>query len=90
VAAPTSTIDFTCRSGDDIPIELRDEEEIHYVRGAMSGNRIGRVRISPRKAVAANPAFDVTPAKYITGIITEKGIVKPGAIRSLAGAPTHP
>ncbi len=90
VAAPTSTIDLACHSGDDIPIELRDEEEIHYVRGATSGNRVSRVRISPRKAVAANPAFDVTPAKYITGIITEKGIIKPGAIRSLADALTHP
>jgi len=90
VAAPTSTIDFTCRSGDEIPIELRSEDELHYVSGATAGNRLGRVRISPRKAAAANPAFDVTPAKYITGIITEKGIVKPGALRSLAAASPHP
>ncbi len=82
VAAPTSTIDAACPSGDKIPIELRDEEELHYVHGATSRGRLQRVRISPRKSSAANPAFDVTPARYITGIITEKGIVKPGNLRT--------
>ncbi len=74
VAAPTSTIDPHCPSGDHIPIEERDENEVHFV---------GRTRISPRGARAGNPAFDVTPAKYITGILTEKGIVKPPAVRKL-------
>jgi S-methyl-5-thioribose-1-phosphate isomerase len=78
VAAPTSTIDLKCKNGDAIPIEERDEDEVHYVR---EGSR--RVRISPKGARAANPAFDVTPAKYITGIITENGIMKPGEIRKL-------
>jgi S-methyl-5-thioribose-1-phosphate isomerase len=72
VAAPSSTIDLKCRSGDDIPIEERDEDEVHFV---------GTTRISPRGARAGNPAFDVTPAKYITGIITERGILKPSQIR---------
>lgn len=72
VAAPSSTLDLNCRSGADIPIEERDENEIHFV---------GRTRVTPRGARAANPAFDVTPAKYITGIITEAGIFKPGQIR---------
>ena len=67
IAAPTSTIDIDCPSGDDIPIEERDENEVLEVRG---------VRVSPMKSHAKNPAFDVTPAKYITGIITEKGIIK--------------
>jgi translation initiation factor eIF-2B subunit alpha/methylthioribose-1-phosphate isomerase len=77
VAAPTSTIDLKCKNGDAIPIEERDEDEVHYVR---EGSR--RVRVSPRGARAANPAFDVTPAKYITGIITENGIVKPGEVKN--------
>ena len=81
VAAPSSTVDLTCRSGDDIPIEERDEDEMHYVCGQTAGERLGRVRVSPRQASAGNPAFDVTPAKYITGIITDRGIVKPGEIR---------
>jgi S-methyl-5-thioribose-1-phosphate isomerase len=72
VAAPSSTFDLKCRSGDDIPIEERDEDEVHFV---------GKTRISPRGARAGNPAFDVTPARYITGIITERGIFKPNQIR---------
>ncbi len=67
IAAPTSTIDINCPSGDDIPIEERDENEVLEVRG---------VRVGALKSHAKNPAFDVTPAKYITGIITEKGIIK--------------
>ncbi len=76
VAAPSSTIDLKCKSGADIPIEERDEAEMHYV---YEGTR--RVRISPKGVRAANPAFDVTPARFITGIITEKGIFKPNEIR---------
>jgi len=83
VAAPSSTIDLTCRAGKDIPIEQRDEDEVHYVQGRGPGGRPTRVRVTPRGARAANPAFDVTPARYITGIITEKGIVRPGALRRL-------
>lgn len=81
VAAPSSTIDLKCRSGDDIPIEERDEDEMHYVYGKAAGAKPQRVRITPQRAEAGNPAFDVTPAKYITGIITERGIVKPSEIR---------
>ena len=76
VAAPSSTIDLKCRSGADIPIEERDEAEVHWV---SAGAR--RVRISPKGARAANPAFDVTPARFITGIVTENGIFKPNEIR---------
>jgi translation initiation factor eIF-2B subunit alpha/methylthioribose-1-phosphate isomerase len=76
VAAPSSTIDLECRSGAEIPIEERDEAEVHYV---SEGTRC--VRISPKGARAANPAFDVTPARFITGIITENGIFKPSEIR---------
>jgi methylthioribose-1-phosphate isomerase len=68
VLGPTSTIDMNTETGADIEIELRDGEEI--------GNGFGR-RTAPEGVKAYNPAFDVTDAKYITAIITEKGIVKP-------------
>ncbi len=74
IAAPSSTIDLNCPSGDNIPIEERDEIEVLEVRGK---------RIAPAQSHAENPAFDVTPAKYIKGIITEKGIIKPDAIKTL-------
>ncbi len=74
VAAPSSTIDPHCPNGDAIPIEEREEDEVHF---------IGRQRVTPKGARAGNPAFDVTPAKYITGIITERGILKPSEVRKL-------
>ena len=67
IAAPTTTFDLETETGDEIPIEERHEDEVLFVSG---------VRIAPKESHAKNPAFDVTPAKYITGIITEKGIVK--------------
>ena len=74
VAAPLSTIDFTATTGKDIPIEQRDEDEVLSIRG---------IRIAPEGSKGLNPAFDITPAKYITGIITEKGIVSPREIKTL-------
>ena len=67
VAAPTSTIDLSLESGEEIPIEERNLEEI---------TSIGGIRLAPEGVNAANPAFDVTPHRYITAIITEKGIIK--------------
>jgi S-methyl-5-thioribose-1-phosphate isomerase len=75
IAAPTSTIDLKCKTGDDIPIEFRSEDEVHLLTGRDGRGKLARVKITPDGAKASNPAFDVTPAKYITGIITEKGIV---------------
>jgi S-methyl-5-thioribose-1-phosphate isomerase len=90
VAAPSPTFDMKCKSGDAIPIEERSEDEVHYVWGMSSRGKIERVRISHPDARAANPAFDVTPAKYITGFITEHGIVKPGDVKRLFSKPiTH-
>jgi len=83
IAAPAPTFDMQCKSGDDIPIEERSEDEVHYVWGRGARGKIERVRISHRDARAANPAFDVTPAKYITGFITEHGIIKPAEVRRL-------
>jgi translation initiation factor eIF-2B subunit alpha/methylthioribose-1-phosphate isomerase len=84
VAAPFSTIDFGCKEGGDIPIEERGEDEVLYAEG-LCESEIARVRIAPQGAKARNPAFDVTPARYITSIITEKGIFKPGEVKRLKG-----
>ena len=86
IAAPFSTIDFNCPTGSDIPIEERSEDEVLYMWGWSDNDDFERVRISPKKSTARNPAFDVTPAKYITGIITEKGIFKPNEIKDLKNA----
>ena len=67
VAAPTTTIDMSIASGDQIPIEERSPEEVTHLKGA---------RIAPVGVKVANPAFDVTPHHYITAIITEKGIIR--------------
>lgn len=68
IAAPTSTVDLKVPSGQEIPIEERNPKEMREVFG---------VPTAPAEVPVYNPAFDVTPAKYITGIITEKGIVSP-------------
>jgi S-methyl-5-thioribose-1-phosphate isomerase len=77
VAAPTSTVDFNCPDGDAIPIEERDEEEVTTVSGLDQAGELHSVRITIPGASARNPAFDVTPAKLVTGIITEKGLYRP-------------
>ena len=76
VAAPLSTFDSNSKTGNDIPIEERSEEEVLYISGIDEHKKIRKVRIAPWESNAKNPAFDVTPAKYITGIITEKGVLK--------------
>jgi len=72
VAAPTSTIDIGLASGAKIPIEERSPQEVLHLDGQL---------IAPKESPARNPSFDVTPAKYITGIITERGILKPSQLR---------
>jgi S-methyl-5-thioribose-1-phosphate isomerase len=83
VAAPTSTIDFELESGDAIPIEERDEEEVLKMFGLSERGEVEEVRIAPEAGRAMNPAFDVTPAEFIRGIITEKGILKPTEMMGL-------
>jgi methylthioribose-1-phosphate isomerase len=75
VVAPTSTIDFGLHRGEDIPIEERDASEVTQISG---------VRITPSGVSAFNPAFDVTPARLVTGIITEKGMIRPPLAENLA------
>ncbi len=74
VAAPVSTFDFALGAGSSIVIEERSQDEVLFVNGR---------RISPDNSPAMNPAFDVTPARYVTGFITEKGTVAPGEFSSL-------
>jgi methylthioribose-1-phosphate isomerase len=77
VAAPLSTIDLATPEGDQIPIEERDRREVTH---------LGSSRLTPEGAHIRNPAFDVTPHRYITGIITEKGIFGPPYHESLKRA----
>ena len=80
VALPSPTIDWTVHDGvAEIPIEDRHGDEVTFVQGKMSDGAIGRVRISPEGSPAANPAFDVTPARLVTGLITERGIAEASA-----------
>ena len=79
VAAPLSSIYFSMASGDMIPIEERDPEEVASLAGK---------RIAPHGVNARNMAFDVTPAKYVTAIITELGVFKPGELKKLAPGKT--
>ena len=74
VALPSSTIDWKIKKGKDIPIEERNSEELSHVEGMDENNELKKVLIYPAKSKAMNLAFDVTPAKYVTGLITEKGI----------------
>jgi len=76
VAAPTSTFDLECKTGKNIPIEERDQDEVLYQTGIDNNGNVIKVLVSSPGSKALNPSFDVTPAKYITGIITERGIIK--------------
>ena len=74
VALPSSTIDWDIKDFKNIPIEERNSEELSYVEGLDESNNVKKVLIYPKKSKAMNLAFDVTPAKYVTGLITEKGV----------------
>jgi methylthioribose-1-phosphate isomerase len=74
IAAPVSTFDLSLKTGDQIPIEERNPEEVTHLHGS---------RIAPEGVDALNPAFDVTPAKYITAIITDKGIIKAPYLKNI-------
>jgi methylthioribose-1-phosphate isomerase len=76
-AVPSPTIDFSLADGRDIPIEERGAEEVALMTGRAADGRIETVRIVPEGARVANYAFDVTPARLVTGLITERGIVRP-------------
>ncbi len=74
VALPSSTIDWNIKDYKDIPIEERNSEELSHIEGLDEKGKVKKVKIYPNKSKAMNLAFDVTPAKYVTGLITEKGV----------------
>ena len=74
VALPSSTIDWETDDLKNIPIEERNSEELSHAEGLDENNKLKRIRIYPKKSKSLNLAFDVTPAKYVTGLITEKGV----------------
>ena len=74
VALPSSTIDWNIKDHKDIPIEERNSEELSHMEGIDVNGDIKKIQIYPKKSKVMNLAFDITPAKYVTGLITEKGI----------------
>ena len=79
VALPSSTIDWDIKDFRNIPIEKRNSEELSHLEGLDENGDIKKVLIYPKKSKCMNLAFDVTPAKYITGLITEKGVCEASA-----------
>jgi len=80
IVAPSTTVDLSIPHGDQIPIEERSSDEVTIIAGKS---------FAPKKAKARYPAFDVTPHRYITALVTEKGVVKPPGprrLRSVLGA----
>ncbi len=84
IAAPMSTIDFDCPDGAAIPIEERDANEVREVRGFDAAGQPAQVAIAALGTAVGNPAFDVTPARLITGILTEHGVSAPNSLRQAA------
>ena len=74
VALPSSTIDWDIKDFKEIPIEERNSEELSHLEGLDESGNIKKILIYPKKSKSMNLAFDVTPAKYVTGLITEKGV----------------
>jgi methylthioribose-1-phosphate isomerase len=83
-AVPSPTIDWNMSDGlGEIPIEERGADEVAWVQGRSEHGEIVRVNVLPDGSTAANPAFDVTPARLVTGIITERGVCRSNQLRSL-------
>jgi methylthioribose-1-phosphate isomerase len=74
VALPSSTIDWTLESGRGIPIEERSQDEVLKMTGRLADGKVATVAIAAPGSAAANPGFDVTPARLVTGLITERGV----------------
>jgi methylthioribose-1-phosphate isomerase len=93
VAAPTNTFDLSTRTGQGIEIEERTAQEVITVAGRLGSKRIGSVQVAPDGTSALNPVFDVTPAKYVTGFITERGVLTNASAakieRLLGSRPEH-
>ncbi|WP_395666275.1 S-methyl-5-thioribose-1-phosphate isomerase [Methylocella sp.] len=88
VAAPSPSFDFSIFDGlRDIPIEARAPEEVTHVAGLADSGEVLRVRLTPAGSAALNPAFDVTPARLVTALVTERGLVAPNAAAIAAAFP---
>jgi methylthioribose-1-phosphate isomerase len=87
VALPSPTIDFDVSDGRQVPIEQRGGEEVATMTGRTAEGRIETVRVVPEGSSVANYAFDVTPARLVTGLITERGVLKPGRLALAAAFP---
>ncbi len=87
VALPSPTIDFTVSDGLEIPIEQRGADEVATMTGKTDDGRIETVRIVPDGSEVANYAFDVTPARLVSGLITERGVLKPDRVALAAAFP---
>ncbi|MBJ3777382.1 S-methyl-5-thioribose-1-phosphate isomerase [Acuticoccus mangrovi] len=85
VALPSPTLDLSLGSGDEVPIEERDAAEVTELAGRTADGRIETVRIAPPGTPAANPAFDVTPARLVTALVTERGVFRPGELKAVFG-----
>ena len=85
VAAPGSTLDFACPGGGAIPIETRAADEVCVIRGTdpADGDKLSELRLAPPDTRVTNPAFDITPAALIGGVITERGIAAPAQLTQL-------
>ena len=83
VAMPLSTLDRTLPTGRSIPIEERSARELTHLAGRAADGALIEVQLVPEGSAAANPAFDVTPARLVTGLITEHGLVAPVAVGAL-------
>ncbi len=77
VALPSSTFDWTMQNGlEEISIEQRSENEVKWIEGLDAEGQLRQVLLTPESSPAANYAFDVTPARFVTGLITERGICR--------------
>ena len=84
-AVPSPTIDWMLHDGKQIPIEERGADEVAYMQGQLPNGELASVRVVPEGSACANPAFDVTPARLVTGIITEHGLYRPDNLANLPG-----
>ena len=88
-AVPSPTIDWSMTDGAGIPIEERSADEVAWVQGRLASGEVAKVNVLPEGSPAANPAFDVTPARLVTGIITERGVCAPSQLSKLLRSDHH-
>ncbi len=82
-AVPSPTIDWSLHDASNMPIEERASDEVSRVSGIGADGEVGTLRIAEQNTAIANPAFDITPARLITGIVTERGIAAPAELAKL-------